>query len=1818
MIVGGLGEPEVRCFPSPGIALLLVGLLAPWSMGGADVVITELMYHPPSDLDGDEFIELLNTGALEIDLQDWCFDGVVLCFPPGATIPSGGRLVLAQDATRFETTYGFPPDHVYTARLDNAGERIALMDGTSLLVDEVNYLDLPPWPVTPDGLGPSLELVDPTLDNATPRNWRASIDPAGQTVGTTNSVDAAGLPPWIEETSHTTDPFPATPIVVTARIHDATTVELYYRIDFEAEMLLAMLDDGASQDGAAGDGTYGVSIPGQAAGTLVRYRIAASGATGSMAFPRDDDTVTYDGTLVQDPALSSSLPVFWWFMDPVDYQASIDHRYTDLLEPAVLYHDGTLIDAIQVRVRGQSARSYPKKHWKFHMPHGHDFYDPDLVPISLDQFNLQGNYSDKTYSRERLSYDTFRESGSPAGITHSVRLQQNGQFYGLYTFLQAMDDDYLTTNHLDENGAWYKAFDNCRYRDLGSLPGRYEKKTRLHEGYEDLHALLDGANNLSGQARRDFLFDNVDLARMANYLATTVAIHNTDFPHKNYFLYRDTQGNGRWTMHPWDMDLTFGRNWQGTVLNDEIWADRDSIPGRPAEVSPSHPLVGEAEHKNWDTRWNALIDALYEEPEFREMYHRRLRTLVDWLLADGRFEGLLDGMTAPMVTEAELDRARWGQYGQAQSIDEAATILKNQYLLPRRTHLLVTHQGPGELPEAQSASPPVIISEIMYDPLGGSVHEFIELYNPSPTEAVDLSGYRLDGVALSLPGGTVILPETYLVVARDDPAFRAEYGSGKFVAAQYGGALDNGGETVRLRDREGNTVARVDYTDDPPWPVSADGDGPSLELIDLTGDNGWVANWAPSAAPGGTPGAPNSMAGSIGTHPGVFINEVLPLNATINPDEQGDYHSWIELFNANPGPVELGGMFLTSLHSQPDLWEIPLGTQLCGGCFLIVWADNEPGEGPLHATFQLNPFGGTVGLYDASGGIVDYTDYGILASDTSYGRFPDGQADRRVFTSVTPAAANDATFIPLILNEYNAVDPDKMLENDGSDVYWGRLVGNGGDWFELVVTEDHLDIRGWELVLTNETGLPGETQQVLTLSDDPLWADLRSGTLITISEELADDTSFDPLNGDWWINVQAADSALGTYITAQDFDVTNLDWQLTILDDSAETVFGPAGEGIVPAGGIGGDEVFKLEQDPGPFITPYAIYNDGSSSTFGAPNLYAAGTIEQEFGLLRCDGQVCSSLDGPCSLGVCDSGSGQCALEPLNEGLTCDDDNACSTGDLCLAGACSGLFPDCSHLDDPCNVGACNPLTLLCEPQPTHEGLSCDDADPCSVADACNVGICLGSPKDCSSADGPCLVGVCNPADGACESQVAADGSSCEDGDACTSGETCAGGSCPAGSPISCDDGNTCTLDDCDPGAGCIFTPDDDQNGDLLPDACDDGDPCSTDDVCTGGSCLGLPLCEDGSICTLDSCDAGVCLHVNSGLCELTGRVLYYRNTGAGVEPGSAPVPGVEIDVDGDLLADAITGSDGGYSLADQAGSPVVSPLDRFGDGEIVDANGAVSSFDASFIARHAVAMIELSTNQQIAADVSGNGSITSFDAARVAQYAVGLIEHFPVAEAAGSDWVFLRCDSYLAADDHDCTTPIYVHDPLLATETDDFYAMLYGDVTGNWEPDARASVPSRGGGPRPAADLLTPGLSPGTSFATRAMELEAVPDGRLRRIVLSVREGASVQALDLKLTYDPRALEVLTLETTDLTREFNLISHDAGGTFRGAAWSTLPLGGSGDVLVLTVLERPTAVETRPLRLEILANEEAFTVEIRGNRTSDEDRPSGRTPRARP
>jgi len=77
--------------------------------------------------------------------------------------------------------------------------------------------------------------------------------------------------------------------------------------------------------------------------------------------------------------------------------------------------------------------------------------------------------------------------------------------------------------------------------------------------------------------------------------------------------------------------------------------------------------------------------------------------------------------------------------------------------------------------------------------------------------------------------------------------------------------LCNSGDLVVLRDAAGIVAAVVNYNDQAPWPTEADGAGPSLELLDVNGENNDPANWGIGQLY--TPGAANAPAISGAAEP---------------------------------------------------------------------------------------------------------------------------------------------------------------------------------------------------------------------------------------------------------------------------------------------------------------------------------------------------------------------------------------------------------------------------------------------------------------------------------------------------------------------------------------------------------------------------------------------------------------------------------------------------------------------------------------------------------------------------------------------------------------------------------------------------------------------------------------------------------------------------------------------------------------------------------------------------------------------------------------
>ena len=142
----------------------------------------------------------------------------------------------------------------------------------------------------------------------------------------------------------------------------------------------------------------------------------------------------------------------------------------------------------------------------------------------------------------------------------------------------------------------------------------------------------------------------------------------------------------------------------------------------------------------------------------------------------------------------------------------------------------------------------IAINEIMYSPLLPRA-QYVELYNTSTSFAFDMSGWQFDGLSYTFPPGSLIGPNSFLVLAADRDAYVTAYGMANLVFDTFAGTLPTDTGTLSLVAPGTNAasnlfVSRVRYSAAPPWPTNASATGGSLQLIDPHQDASRVCNWA--------------------------------------------------------------------------------------------------------------------------------------------------------------------------------------------------------------------------------------------------------------------------------------------------------------------------------------------------------------------------------------------------------------------------------------------------------------------------------------------------------------------------------------------------------------------------------------------------------------------------------------------------------------------------------------------------------------------------------------------------------------------------------------------------------------------------------------------------------------------------------------------------------------------------------------------------------------------------------------------------------------
>ena len=507
------------------------------------------------------------------------------------------------------------------------------------------------------------------------------------TPGAANGIGSRMVGPKIVATTHSPQLVNAAdPIVVTAEItetfNEVQRVNLNYRVMYSDIVQIPMADDGQGLDQAAGDGVYTAEIPGNVAapGEMVRWYINATDSESLVGrlpiFERVDKDQEYFGTMIHDPTVASNLPIFHFFVDIKNFTRG------GVVRDGSVYYGGEFYSNIKMTGHGQSSSGFPKKSFNLDFPNDHRLLLEEGLS-RIEDVNLLTNYADKSKMRNTLAYQQLALTGGASHLAFPIHVRNNGEFAAVYDFVEDAGESWLERLGFDPRGTLYKMY-NSFEGPVG------EKKTNEDTGNELLAELVDSVRTSNGSESAEvvdasvaYVMDNVNIARMANFLAGFALTSDLDCCHKNYYVYKDELGTGEWWFLPWDNDLSYGRNWNGS----DTYFDDTMHPNNGLYIAGSNRLVGR----------------LYDDvPGFREMYKRRVRTLIDdhvkppgtpreELPLENRVDELFELMRVDADRDNERNPATWGEG--FQSFEEAVQILLEEYAEPRRRFLYETQMA---------------------------------------------------------------------------------------------------------------------------------------------------------------------------------------------------------------------------------------------------------------------------------------------------------------------------------------------------------------------------------------------------------------------------------------------------------------------------------------------------------------------------------------------------------------------------------------------------------------------------------------------------------------------------------------------------------------------------------------------------------------------------------------------------------------------------------------------------------------------------------------------------------------------------------------------------------------------------------------------------------------------------------------------------------------------------------------------------------------------------------------------------------------------
>ena len=523
---------------------------------------------------------------------------------------------------------------------------------------------------------------------------------------------------------------------------------------------------------------------------------------------------------------------------------------TDQNNPNYLNYNGR----IGIEIRGSSSQSLPKKPYGLTTLNNDNVTSNNVSILGMPKENdwvLNSIAFDPSLIRNYLSYDLSRSIGNYAARGEYCEVVINGDYKGLYIFMEKLkiDDErinilkmtktdntvpdltggYLTKADKTTGGdpvAWSMQSYSGSTSYLHDSPKPNEITTQQNNYIRNQFTLLQSAATAQNASITNGYPSIIDVPSFIDYMLISELASNADSYQYSTYFHKDR--NGKLRAGPvWDFDLTYGNdlfNWGYDRSHTNVW-----------------------QFDNGDNTGSKFWRDLYNNPTFQCYLTKRWKELtatnmpLNYFVVAEKIEHLSKLTSEAMVRENNRWRTIPNQSGE---------ITKMKEWIQSRINWLNTR-----LTDYTACSNPVlpelVISKINYNPLpvdkfNSEDLEFLEIKNIS-NQTINLTGIYLSklGISYQFPANSTLKAHTKLILASNSNSFQQFYGTIPF--GQFTRNLSNKSEKIVLADAFGNVIDFVQYLDSLPWPVEANGGGYFLHLTDINSDNSLPENWTISS-----------------------------------------------------------------------------------------------------------------------------------------------------------------------------------------------------------------------------------------------------------------------------------------------------------------------------------------------------------------------------------------------------------------------------------------------------------------------------------------------------------------------------------------------------------------------------------------------------------------------------------------------------------------------------------------------------------------------------------------------------------------------------------------------------------------------------------------------------------------------------------------------------------------------------------------------------------------------------------------------------------